>query len=428
MLGEAELSKNKKQMRLLLTSLFALSVLSVLHAGDNPGFRTDADGPVKAGEKRSNPKDRKPGDKPDWYQLVDGQFPPEGSAHAVSGELIMVDHLERRFQIRVDRNDSQQAGFHDLPLEAGLLPYGSVWYHGAPAALQDIPLGTHLHGLFYLRDPNDKTALPETSNKRKTDEWEFRRCLRLEDDFTFHARQNQHWKIESLDLAGMKLNAVLVGNSKAAGEGKAKTFDLLTRTRVFQSDRIADLKALRPGQTVLFNLTWATLYGPGRLTEIWLDEASRAVATAQQLECHRNHLRERGLPGFVSAVDDEAQHVTLTFFDGVDPKLFDELKGIDEKPQGWPFSVPEDDPKAPKGGIAVALPTLMTYDPVNDRKGGNIVAFGKVPVVPGCSGVQIKVKCGMMLEGYRPGRVVRFYPATWKVEALPQEERFEGRE
>jgi hypothetical protein len=415
-------------MRLLLTSLFALSVFSVLHARDNPGFRTDADGPVKAGEKRTNPKDRKPGDKPDWYQLVEGEFPPEGSAHAVSGELIMVDHLERRFQIRVDRNDSQQAGFHDLPLEAGLLPYGSIWYHGAPAALQDIPLGTHLHGLFYLRDPNDRTPLPETSNKRKTDEWEFRRCLRLEDDFTLHTRQKQHWKIESLDLAGMKLNAVLVGNGNATGEGKAKTFDLLTRTRVFQGERIADLKALRPGQTFLFNLTWATLYGPGRLTEIWLDEASRAVATAHQLECHRNHVRERGLPGFVTAVDDEAQHVTITFFDGVDPKLFDELKGTDEKPLGWPFSVPEDDPKAPKGGIAVALPTLMSYDPGNDRKGGNILTFGKVPVVPGCSGVQIKVKCGMMLEGYRPGRVVRFYPATWTVIALPQEERFEGRE
>ena len=49
-------------------------------------------------------------------------------------------------------------------------------------------------------------------------------------------------------------------------------------------------------------------------------------------------------------------------------------------------------------------------------------------MAPGCSGVQIKVKCGMLLEGYRPNRVVRFYPATWKVEALPHEERFEGRE
>jgi hypothetical protein len=422
-------------MRSILIFFFANLMV---HAGEKPPFRTDADGPV-------NQKVERAGKPLPWFQPVDGEFPPEGSAHAVSGELIQLDHLERRFQIRVDRNDSQQAGFHDLPLEAGMLPYGSIWYHGAPAALQDIPLGTHLHGLFYLKSPDDKTPLPPTPNNRKTDEWEFRRCLRLEDDFTFHARQKQHWKIESVDLAKMKLTAVPqsgAGRDGVVEKGSAgvspnsttpslhspKTFDLLASTRVWKGRGFSDLKALQPGQTALFNLTWATLYGPGRITALWLDDESRALATAQQLEVHRLHMRERGLPGFVSDVDDDKQIVTITFFDGVDPKLFDELKGINEEPQGWPFSFPEDDPKAPKGGIAVALPTLMTYDPGNDRKGGNIVAFGKVPVVPGCSGVQIKVKCGMMLEGYRPGRVVRFYPATWPVNALPQEERFEGRE
>jgi hypothetical protein len=395
-------------------------------------FRTDADGPVLGNEKRKDLKDRKPGDKPDWFELVDGEFPPEGSAHAVSGELIQVDHLERRFQLRVDRNDSQQAGFQDLPLEAGMLPYGSVWYHGAPAALQDIPLGTHLHGAFYLAAPGDKTPLPATWYNRKTNEWEFRRCLKLEDDFTFYSRRRQLWKIESVDLSAMKLTASLQPGSKDAPANpvslKPLTFDLLTSTLVFAGNRFETLAAVKPGQTVLFNLTWATLYGPGRITRLWIDEPSRALAKAQQTEVHRIHMRERGLPGFVAAVNDDKQLVTITFFDGVDSKLFDELKGIDEKPQGWPFSFPEDDPKAPKGGIAVALPTLMTYDPGNDRKGGNIVAFDKVPVAPGCSGVQITVKCGMMLEGYRPGRVVRFYPATWKVDALPQEERFDGRE
>ena len=179
---------------------------------------------------------------------------------------------------------------------------------------------------------------------------------------------------------------------------------------------------------MLFNLTWATLYGPGRITDVWLDEPARALVTANQLERHRNHIRERGLPGWVTAVDDEKQIVTITFFGGVDPKLFDELKGINEEPQGWPFSAKEDDPKAPKGGIAVARESLMTYDPVNDRKGGNIIYIGKVPIEPGCSGVQIRVKCGMMLEGYRPRRIIRFYPATWKVIALPREEQFQGRE
>ena len=401
-------------------SLILLAVL--LQAQDKPRFRTDADGPVKANEKRKNPKDRKPSDPPDWFQLVDGQFPPEGSAHAVSGELIAVDHLERRFQIRVDRNDSQDRGLWDLPLPATMLPYGAIYYLGAPAALQDIPLGTHLHGAFYLAPPDEKSPPLETAHSRKTPEWEFRRCFRLEDDFSFHARQKRLWTIDAVNLETQKLSATL------QGDGKAKIFDLLGHTRVMIGQGFGDLQALRPGQTVLFNLTWATLFGPGRITDLWVDDAARARATAHQLERHRLHIRERGLPGWVTAVDDKKQIVTITFFGGVDPRLFDELKGINPEPQGWPFSGPEDDPKAPKGGIAVARESLMTYDPLNDRKGGNILHIGSVPLEPGSGGVQIKVKCSMMLEGYRPRRIVRFFPATWKVDALPREEEFSGRE
>lgn len=395
-------------------------------AAERPKFRTDADGPVKADDKRPNPKNRKLTDKPDWYQLVPGEFPPEGSAHAVSGELIFMDHLERRFHLRVDRNDSQERGVWDLPLDATMLPYGSISHLGAPAALQDLPLGTHLHGLFYLADPDDKTPLPETSYRRKTPEWEFRRCFRIEDDFTFHTRQKQLWRIDSVDLGTKKLTATLLEGGKPVGDGKAKAFDLLTSTRVFQGDRIANLKALQPGQTILFNLTWVTLYGPGRITDIWVDEAARALATAHQLERHRNHTRERGLAGWVTAVEDEPQLVTVTFFGGVDPKLFDELTIKD--PNAPPPKDGTPPPAEPRGGLAVARDSLMTYDPVNDRKTGGILEVRKIPAEPGSSGVQIKLKMDLMLEGYRPKRVVRFYPPTWKVNALPREEQFFGRE
>ncbi len=381
-----------------------------LHAADAPAFRTDA----------SSDKSLK------WYQLVDGEFPPENSAHAISGELIQVDHLERRFQLRVDRNDSQQAGFMDLPLDSVMLPYGAISYHGAPAALQDIPLGTHLHGAYYLKDADDKSPSPNSAYKRITNEAAFKRCLRLEDDFSFFARQKQSWKIETVNLAGKKLSATLQSDGKDIGQ--PKLFDLLASTRVRVGNGSGTFESLAVEQTVQFNITWATLYGPGRVLEIWLDEPSRQLATAQQLDRHRDEVRDHGLPGWIDAVDDDAQIVTITFFDGVDPKLFAELTGINEEPHGWPFSKREDDPKAPKGGIAVARECLMTYDPVNDRKGGNILAINKVPVVPGGSGVQIKVKCCMLLEGHRPGRIVRFYPATWKVNALPHEEQFHGRE
>ncbi|WP_395745078.1 hypothetical protein [Prosthecobacter sp.] len=404
--------------------LFFFFALSLVHAEDKPKFRTDADGPVKATDKRKAPKDRKAEDPPEWFQLVEGEFPPEGAAHAVTGELMHVDHLDRRFQIRVDRNDSQERGIWDLPLDAMMLPYGSIWYQGAPAALQDIPLGTHLHGWFYQIGLDDKTPLPDTWYKRKTPEWEFRHCLRIEDEFSFHARQKQLWKIDSVDLTAKKVTATLQDKGKPSGQ--PKLFDLMSSTRVYQGHGIADLKALQPGQDVLFNLTWVTLYGPGRITDIWVDEEARALVTANQLERHRSYIRERGLPGWVTAVDDEQQLVTVTFFENVDPKLFDELKIKD--PNLPPPKDGSPPPVEPRGGLAVARDTLMTYDPVNDRKTGSVLEVTKIPVAPGCSGVQMKIKMDMMLEGYRPKRVVRFYPETWKVIALPKEEEYFGKE
>ncbi|HEY3900364.1 MAG TPA: hypothetical protein VGM54_17275 [Chthoniobacter sp.] len=400
-------------LRQILPSLATLCLVlasALLHAEAGPAFRTDDN------------KDK----SLRWFQLVDGQFPPPNSAHAVSGELIKVDHLEREFYLRVDRSDTQDRGVFDLPLDSVMLPYGSIYYHGAPAALQDIPLGTHLHGLFYLKAANDTSPPPPGPYHRVTPELAFKRCFQLEDDFSYYARQKQIWKIDQVNLADKKLTATLQGDGNAIGT--SKIFDLLSSTLVFTGHGFGDLASLKEGQTVQFNLTWATLYGPGRVVEIWLDEPSRQLASAQQLERHRNHIRERGLPGWIDEVDDDAQIVTITFFGGVDPALFADLKGINPEPFGWPLNKPEDDPLAPKGTIAVARESLMTYDPLNDRKGGNILHIGQVPVQPGSSGVQIKVKCDLLLEGFRPHHIVRFYPGVWKVNALPREEQFNGRE
>ena len=388
----------------------SLAVAATLHAGDVPPFRTDAN----------------PDKSLKWYQLIEGKFPSADSAHAISGELIQCDHPERRFQLRVDRDDSQQVSLYDLPLEAAMLPYASIYYHGAPAALQEVPIGTHLHGQFYLEDSSDTSRPPPKPGVQRTEDWQFKRCLRLEDDFSYRARRKQAWRIDAVDLAGKKLTATLVDGGQPVG--KPKTFDLMPGTRVHVDKGFGSLESIAVGQEVQFNITWATLHGPGRVLDIWVDEPSRELATALQLARHRDHVRDRGLPGWIEAVDDEKQIVTITFFDGVDPGLFNELTGIDEKPHGWPFSAVEDDPKAPKGGIAVARECLMTYEPMHDRKGGNILAIDKVPAEIGSSGVQIKVKCCMMLEGFRPGHVVRFYPATWPVNTLPKEEQFHGRE
>lgn len=395
--------------------LFASALL--LHAADPLPYRTDADGP-------SNKKVLKPDGKPlEWFQLVDGQFPPEGSAHAVSGELIRVEHPLRTFRIRVDRDDSQDRGVWDLPLEAEMLPYGAIFYHGTYAALCDIPLGTHLRGLFYMRAADDKTPPPDGVYRRGiTQDKDFRRCFRLEDDFSFYMRQKQIWKIESVDLKENKLVARLQQDGQPIGE--PKTFELTKATRVLQGSGFAKLEAIQPGQEVLFNLNWATLYGPGRITDLWLNAEARALATAQQRELNLMYVRDHGLPAWVSAVDDEQETVTVTLFSNVDPVLFNDL-GLDAP---VPKGMPADTKTQPQANLFVAEPSLLTYDPINDRKGGNILERTSVPTAPGSSGVQVKVKCSMMLEGYRPRRIVLVQPATWIYRTLPIEEQLFGRE
>jgi len=52
----------------------------------------------------------------------------------------------------------------------------------------------------------------------------------------------------------------------------------------------------------------------------------------------------------------------------------------------------------------------------------------QIPVELGSGGLQFRLKMNLLLEGYRPRRVVRFYPAPWKVIALPRVEKYFGRE
>lgn len=422
-------------MRFLIALLLSATLVE---AQERTRFRTDADGPVTADEKRSNPAQKGGQQKPQWFQLVPGEFPPPGSEHRVSGELISVDHLERNFRIRIDRADHQERGVFDRPLYAEMLPFGSIWYHGAPAALQDIPLGTHLHGSFYLKDPEAKPPVhPGAFRKGQSVEADFQRCIRLEDDFTLSARENRLWKIENFDTETRKLTvspSARADSAQQAGPAKRSpsqtplrtTFELQPCTRIFKGRSFVEASELKPGQTVAFNITWATLYGAGRITEIWIDEESRQLATQQQLERHRAHIRERGLPGWITSVDDARQHVEVAFFGGVDPALFEEVAIKD--PNAPPPRDGTPAPVEPIGRLAVALDSLMTFDPVNDSKRAAVLEVRKVPVLHGSAGVEVQLRLDMMLEGYRPKRIVRFYPPTWKVIALPKEEEFQGRE
>jgi len=339
----------------------------------------------------------------DWYQLEPGKFPPEGSAHYFSGELIQKDHVNRTGRLRVSRTDAQRRSHWDLSVDFRMLPYGSLKYHGAPAALKDIPVGTHLHGWFYKKAPDEEVKT--IFHNRSSLEADFTRCFRLEDDFSYYASRNRAWKVAAVNLEEMKLSVFGITLDNKLTEEKLTVFDLQRSTRVWQGKSIASLEDIKPGQVIQLNLTWATLYGPGRVTDLWLDKESQQTAALHQLPIHRDHQKDRGLAGWVAEVDNQKRAVTVTLFDGVDGGLLKEFQ-----------------PNT-SATIVVAEPNLRSYDQVNDRKGGPILAVKDAPKQPGSSGVQVVVQPSLLLEGFRPGRIVRVFPAGWPIISIPLEER-----
>ena len=95
-----------------------------------------------------------------------GKFPPLEKAHSYRGELVFVDHANRRGSIRVEGTGK----FHrNDPQPFAMLPYGVIRYHGAPADLRDIPLGTVLHVRAFLPPDPKISAVPvlPVDNKEK---------------------------------------------------------------------------------------------------------------------------------------------------------------------------------------------------------------------------------------------------------------------
>ena len=332
-------------------------------------------------------------DDPPWTQVKPGEFPAPGTAREISGELIGVDHVNRTGTLRPDRNDSQRTDEYDVALPFSLLPYGKTMFHGATAELRDVPIGTHLHGLFYVQDAPGKNQKPV-----------FNRVLQLEDDFSRFTRLKKSWRVDSVEIDKKQLTVTGVAEDGAV-DAKPTVFQIGEATRVWKGRGFGTLKDLAQGMKLLANLTVCTLKGPGRCLDLWLDDESRAVARERQLETHKLWQREHGFGCWIDSVDNQAGTVTVTLFDAADPSQLKEVK--------------------PKGHLtaAVAEESLRTYDQLNDVKGGPVLEVKSVPVLPGSSGIQVTFKPKELLEGYRPKRFLRVFPGGQRVDDLPREER-----
>ncbi len=361
----------------------------------------------------------------------DGAFPDPAGAKRLAGELILVEHVNRRGILRPDRDGTINNYHWDLPHEFRMLPYGSISFRGAPAEIDDLPLGTHLHGIFYLGPEGDFEVKPPESgyfagragnpDMRSVDS-QWSRVLRFEDDFSYFSRLGHGWKITGFGPDKSNVTVARVHLADGAPVDEAGADDGVKSRQVLRLDRgtsiwkgreIAALEDLAEGQIVQINFTWVGLLGStkedGLCREIWIDGESRRVATERQRQVYLADMRRRGVPATIlktESVPGEGArgYVTFAFHAGIDPELIGAFQ--------------------PKRGVlaAAAEPTLRVYD-ANDGK-----PFGELEITrienppPGHSGVVVRAHCWELLEGFRAGRTIRLTLSDWAAPPRPREE------
>jgi hypothetical protein len=367
-----------------------------------------------------------------------GKFPPIAKAHTYRGELAFVDHANRRGAIRV-----QGPGIFRStePHPFAMLPYGMVRYHGAPADLRDIPLGTMLHVTAFLPPDPKLSAVPALPVDNKDRDANHRRgvgvfpgenhVLLLEDEPSFRLRTGSSWTLKEIELQANL--GFVIARLDAKGSEHKLTVDHATRIwRGHERLNLADLiaegtwsagakKALND-QRVQLGLSWKPcpdgIFFRMHIADIWLDEASLRRAGQRQAETHKTFMRSRWLPGWVDSVEYGKfgrATVTVTFFGGKDPSLYDDFRA-----GGQVFvNGAENTLKHTEAGSAG--PSQMSAR-------GPIMEVRKIPgeAPTGSSGIQIRFETDLVTEGIRPTRIIRMRPAVWPDVHLPREEFIDG--
>ena len=368
-----------------------------------------------------------------------GKFPPLENAHVYRGELVFVDHPNRRGSIRL-----QGSGmfFRNDPHPFALLPYGIVRHHGAPADLRDVPLGTVMHAHAFLPMDPTTSAVPVLPVDSKSKDANHNRgagiapaenhLLLLEDEPSFCLRNGLVWKLQEVELQN---NAGMIVASREHREGsdekpaaESMTFDAATRIwRGREMLQIEDLIAdgIWPAegkknleeQAVLLGITWKPtpdgVFTRFHISDIWLDDDSMQRAAKLQTEVHKAFIRSRWMPAWIDSVEYGKfgrATVTATLFGGMDPSLYADFK---------------QDASAMMNAVENTLKhTHGAYGPAHMASRGTILEVTQLPgeAPTGSSGIQIRFETDLIIEGIRPGRVVRIRPNNWPQVQVPREE------
>ncbi len=368
-----------------------------------------------------------------------GKFPPLEKSHSYRGELIFVDHANRRGSIRV-----QASGmfFRNDPHPFALLPYGIVRYHNAPADLRDIPLSTVLHVRAFLPPDPKISAVPVLPVDNKKLDANHNRgagiapaenhVLLLEDEPSHCLREGLVWKLKEVDLKNRAGMIIATLEPKQSGDGKASeekmTFDAATRIwrgrECLSIDELtaegawpADGKKALDGQPVLLGITWKPtpdgVFTRFHISDIWLDDAAMQRAALNQTETHKAFIRSRWMPAWIDTVEYGKfgrATVTATLFGGMDASLYADFK--------------KDSPAMMNAVAETLKHTHGGYGPAHMASRGSILDVIKLPdpAPLGSSGIQIRFETDLVIEGIRPGRTVRVRPDNWPQVTVPREE------
>ncbi|QDV66700.1 hypothetical protein Poly24_03870 [Rosistilla carotiformis] len=369
-----------------------------------------------------------------------GTFPALDQAHSYRGELVFVDHANRRGSIRV-----QGSGmfFRNDPHPFAMLPYGIVRYHDAPADLRDIPLGTVLHVRAFLPPDPTISAVPVLPVNNKSKDANHNRgtgiapaenhVLLLEDEPSHCQREGLVWKLKEVDLKKNSEGMIVARREPKEGSNENATEESMTfdaATRIWRGREcllIEDLisegtwptsgKKSLDGQTALLGITWKPtpdgVFTRFHISDIWLDDEAMQRAARKQTETHKAFIRSRWMPAWIDHVEYGKfgrAKVTATLFGGMDESLYADF---------------EKDAPAMMNAVEQTLKhTHGAYGPAHMASRGSILEVtqtsGEVPL--GSSGIQIHFETDLIIEGIRPGRVVRVRPTSWPQVQLPREE------
>ncbi len=397
---------------------------------------------------------------PEWVPTP-GKFAPLERGHFLMGELVFVDHVNRLGAIRLCGNGESDPYHRAEPHRFAMLPYGTIRYQGAPADLRDIPIGTVLHGWFFLPPEGDETV-PEPPEGKNKYFRPYTHCAALEDHSSYCQSRELKWKIQAVELMWEdpaeksphfppnaqegkgdwrkihfprgKLRAVRSGNETEDKLEGDQVFTIDRSTRLWRGRQNIDWEDLAPntawtpdmkgqqlvlnledGPEVQMNLTWSEYseFGRFHISDIWLDGESRANAAELQRRRHVHHMEFRWLPARVDEVEHLGQgrgRVTATLFGGMDSSLYD------------PFL--DGNRQTSRIKAASAENTLRSWWQEHDGMSGTLESVSEDKNPPhGSSGIQLEFEVHRVLEGFRPGRIIRIRPHHWPNVKLPPEER-----